>query len=131
MRRQVGAAAFDAFDLHAFEDVDAVGTHPAAHEVDQFGIDRLAPERRQLEQGHARAQPAICLRQLAADRTAADHNQMARGAIEIEDRLDWSGKERHHARPGIGGTAADEPVATTKLPGLNPDVVDLDLAQAR
>ena len=72
----------------------------------------LAEEGGRLEDGDMRAEHAVGLRQLDADRAAADHDEMLDPLADVEDRL--VGEIGDLVEPGIGGTAASEPVAMTK-----------------
>ena len=62
------------------------------------------------------AEPAMRLRQLDADRPAADHDQMLRQARGWRRSSRWSDRAPRRAR-GSAATAGVEPVAMTKRRG--------------
>src|SRR3546814_15366561 len=62
-------------------DVDALGDQSAAHQLGQLRVV-LGQDLHHFENRHPRAQPPVRLRQLGADRAAADDDQMRRPRSE-------------------------------------------------
>ncbi len=59
-------------------DVDALLAELARHQLGEFRIFANQQARQHLDLGHARAEPREALRELAADRAAAEHDQPRR-----------------------------------------------------
>ena len=84
----------------------------------------LGKRRRRFEHRDLGAEPAKRLRQFEADRAGADDDEMARAIGEIEHG--FGGEMRRVGKPGIGGSAGDEPVAMTKRRAVMVNVADRD-----
>ena len=81
--------ALHAQHFRALENLDAVAAHAPLHKIGELGII-LGQERRQrLDHRHARAEPAMRLRQLAPDRPAADDEQVLADARRGRRRSRW------------------------------------------
>ena len=124
------AVPSDGSDFGPLAQVDAFGAQPIAHHRDRVGIV-LGQDREQLEDGHPRAQAPICLSQLAADRAAADHDQVLRPLGQVEHRL--VGQVRHFGetrdrRHGGGRAGRDHDPARPNAPPVRLDFLRPDEA---
>src|SRR5258705_6503372 len=68
-------------------DVDALLTELARPQLGDFGILANQQARQHLDLGHARAEPREALRELAADRASAEHDQPRWHLPQVPDRV--------------------------------------------
>ena len=83
----------------------------SAHQRRHLRVLAHQQARQHLDLRHLRAQPREGLRQLAADRAAAQHHQPLGALAQLPDVV--GGQQPTCARPGIGGTNGRAPAAIT------------------